>query len=302
VLVIPTLNAAEYWPLLSAALKSQTVALERVLIVDSSSTDGTAQMAAAAGFDVISITRAEFNHGRTRQMAAERMSDADIIVYMTQDALLLEAHSIARLIEPFCDPEVGAVYGRQVPHSDAGPFETHARHFNYPETSCVKSWEDRKSLGIRATFLSNSFSAYRSQALCAVGGFPGDTIMAEDALVAGKMLMAQWKIAYVAEATVLHSHQFSIADEFKRYFDTGVYHSRESWLLENFGKASDEGRRFVFSELKALWPSHLHLIPASGVRTLAKFVGYRLGLLEASLPARLRRKLSLHKRFWDTPL
>jgi rhamnosyltransferase len=287
--------------LLLAGLQSQTVRLERVLIVDSSSTDGTAQMAAAAGFDVISITRAEFNHGRTRQMAAESIPDAEILVYMTQDAQLMEPDSITRLIEPFIDPTVGAAYGRQVPRADAGPIEAHARHFNYPERSQVKSWEDRSTLGIRATFLSNSFSAYRRSALFAVGGFPANTIMAEDALVAGKMLMAQWKIAYVAEATALHSHPYSVADEFKRYFDTGVYHSHEAWLLEQFGKASGEGKRFVFSELKALWPRHLHLIPASGARTLAKLVGYNLGLREAKLPPKLRRRLSLHKRFWDPP-
>jgi rhamnosyltransferase len=125
--------------------------------------------------------------------------------------------------------------------------------------------------------------------------------MAEDALVAGRMLMAEWKIAYVAKATALHSHPYGIADEFKRYFDTGVYHSRESWLLEQFGKASGEGKRFVLSELKALWPRHVHLIPVSVVRTLAKFVGYNLGLREAILPPKLKRKLSLHKRFWDPP-
>jgi rhamnosyltransferase len=299
-LIIPTLNAAKEWPALLAGIQSQTFSLRRVLIVDSSSTDGTDKLAAEAGFDVVSITRAEFNHGRTRQMAADMNPDVDLLIYMTHDAQLVGGDSIALLLEPFTDPTMGAVYGRQLPRPDAGPLEAHARHFNYPEKSSVKGWEDRQTYGIRATFLSNSFSAYRRSALVAVGGFPENTIVAEDALTAGKMLMAGWKTAYVAEATVSHSHPYSIAEEFRRYFDTGVYHHREAWLLEQFGSASGEGKRFVLSELKSLWPRHLYLVPAAMLRTLAKLVGYHLGRREAKLPPTLRRRLSMHKRYWDS--
>ena len=74
-------------------------------------------------------------------------------------------------------------------------------------------------------------------------------IMAEDSLAAAKLLLAGWRIAYVAEAMVNHSHSFSIGEEFRRYFDIGVYHNRESWLTGNFGKPGGEGKRFVLSEL-----------------------------------------------------
>lgn len=297
--VIPTLNAADTWPSFLQGLQSQTIALQQILVMDSTSTDGTADLARAAGFTVISVPRAEFSHGGTRQAAANMLRDAEIVVFMTQDAILSSPDAIARLIKPFADPKIGATFGRQIPRPEAGPIEAHARKFSYPDKSAVRTWEDRGTLGIRAAFLSNSFAAYRRSALCEVGGFPSDTITAEDALVAGRMLMARWKTAYVADARVIHSHPYSIAEEFRRYFDTGVYHHREAWLLEKFGSPGGEGKRYVFSELRSLWPRYFYLIPAACVRTVAKAAAYYLGRHETSLSTSLKRKISLNRRFWD---
>jgi rhamnosyltransferase len=49
-----------------------------------------------------------------------------------------------------------------------------------------------------------------------VGGFPAHTIMNEDTYVAGKMLTRGWKISYVAEAAVHHSHDYRFSEEFRR--------------------------------------------------------------------------------------
>ena len=87
------------------------------------------------------------------------------------------------------------------------------------------------SIGIKAAFLSNSFAAYRRSALESVGGFPSDTIFGEDTFAAAKMLLNGWKIAYSAEATVYHSHNLTFIEEFRRYFDIGVFHSREKWFM-----------------------------------------------------------------------
>ena len=88
------------------------------------------------------------------------------------------------------------------------------------------------------------------------------------------------KTAYVPEARVYHSHSFTIAQEFRRYFDTGVYHHRESWLRDQFGTPSGEGKRFVISELKYLFPRYMNLIPLALLRTISKASGYQLGLRE----------------------
>jgi rhamnosyltransferase len=153
-------------------------------------------------------------------------------------------------------------------------------------------------LGFKSIFISNSFAAYRRSALLAVGGFPNDVIFGEDTVVAAKLLLADWSIAYVAEAKAYHSHPYSIGQEFQRYFDIGVLHTREAWLGDKFGSANGEGLRFVRSELDYLRRTRMRLIPSALLRTASKWIGYRLGRKESKLSIRWKRKLSMHSQFW----
>jgi rhamnosyltransferase len=296
--VVPTLNAAEGWSRLTSPL-SKSVASDRVLILDSSSTDETVNLATAAGFRLHEIERSEFNHGGTRQLAAELLPDAEILVFLTQDIELAQSDAIHCLLEAFTDPDVVAAFGRQLPRRGATPIESHARFYNYPAQSGVRTLSSREQLGFKAIFISNSFAAYRREALMAVGGFPRDVIFGEDTTTAARLLLAGQKIAYVAEAKVYHSHSYTLMQEFRRYFDIGVLHRRESWMLSEFGGAGGEGGRFVRSELRYLWPRYWWLIPSSLIRTAIKLVGYRLGRMENRLSVRFKRNLSMNRQFWS---
>jgi rhamnosyltransferase len=240
----------------------------------------------------------EFNHGGTRQLAAELLSDADVLVFLTQDAILSDPDAIHTLLKAFEDIDVGAAFGRQLPRAGATPIEAHARLFNYPAQSEVRTLDSRERLGFKTIFISNSFAAYRREALMGVGGFPRNVPFGEDTITAAKLLKAGWKIAYVADAEVYHSHRYTWIQDFKRYFDIGVLHARESWLLREFGSTGGEGSRFVRSELNYLWPQYWRFIPSALIRTVLKLVGYRLGRMERKLSLRWKRKLSMYYQFW----
>ncbi len=295
--IIPTVNAGVHWAESLGQIVAQSIGPE-VLVMDSGSTDGTVSLATSAGFAVRSIPKADFNHGGTRQLAVELLPDAEIIVFMTQDAILADNHALSRLIAAFDDPQVGVAYGRQLPRPQAGLIESHARLFNYPDKSHAATLADRDRMGIKAAFSSNSFAAYRRSALQAVGGFPRDIILGEDTFVAARMLLAGWKVAYQADALVFHSHGYSYVQEFRRYFDIGVFHHREYWMLTAFGKPEGEGGRFVRSELSYLRKNAPWLIPSALLRTGLKYLGYRLGRIEGRLPVSLKRVLSMHRGFW----
>ncbi|QEE29310.1 glycosyltransferase family 2 protein [Terriglobus albidus] len=300
--IIPTCNAEKNWDRLIFGLHLQKLLPHQITIVDSSSEDRTCELALREGFQLIRIDRANFNHGGTRQMALHHVHWASLVVYMTQDAVLANEEAIDQLIAPFLDPKIGLSYGRQLPRPGAGPFEAHARLFNYPGVSQVRTFESRRQFGIKAAFSSNSFAAYRVEALQSVGGFPSDVIIAEDSVVAAKMLMSGWKTVYQADAQVYHSHSYSPIEEFRRYFDIGVCHHRESWMRETFGKADGEGLRFLRSEISYLWPNRFYLLPEVFVRSTAKILGYKLGLMEEKLPSSLSRKLSFFPDFWKDPV
>ena len=298
-LIIPTRNGAKDLERLLASVSMQTLKPD-VGIVDSSSSDGTLDVARNRGVQFHCIKVSEFNHGGTRQLMVDKNPDYDVYIFMTQDAYLADEHAIEHIIAPFEDSSVGAVCGRQLPHLDANPLATHARLFNYPPESRVKSMGDVPELGIKTPFISNSFSAYRREALADVGGFPSHVILSEDMYVVARMLLKGWKVAYSGDARCRHSHNYTVMEEFRRYFDTGVFHARESWIRKRFGGAGGEGLRYVRSELKFLGVRRFYLWPSSLLRNGLKLVGFRLGLLEAHLPLWLKRRLSMHKRFWDS--
>lgn len=298
--IIPTCNAERHWPEFKAALDQQGLEPSQILVIDSASTDRTLDLARAAGYGVVSIARCEFNHGGTRRLACEHLPDARVLVFLTQDAIPSEATAIKLLCEALNNPMVGAAYGRQLARVGADPIERHARLFNYPPCSELRTLAARDTLGIKAAFLSNSFAAYRRSALQAVGGFPADVILAEDSFVAARLLVAGWRIAYVAEARVVHSHNLSIGTEFSRYFDTGVHHARQNWILSQFGGAGGEGRRFVLSELRYLGETAWGALPRAMLRTALKWLAYQLGRREQYLPLPLKRRLSSSANFWKS--
>lgn len=299
-LIVPTLNAGPTWEAWLAAYDGQTLKADFPLVIDSASTDATVSRARARGFETRIISRAEFNHGGTRRFGVQCLPDADIIVFLTQDAVLAGPEALARLLAAFEDERVGAAYGRQLPHPNAGPIGAHARLFNYPATSQVRSLADRRRFGLKTVFLSNSFAAYRRVALLESGGFPVHTIMNEDTHVAGKLLLAGWKIAYRADAEVHHSHDYGYLEEARRYFDIGVFHAKTPWLRRIFGRAEGEGRRFVLSELRYLAGHAPWLIFSALLRNGLKWLGYRLGsVAHLGLPLAFARRFSMHRAYWS---
>lgn len=299
-IIVPVRNGGARWREAAAALREALPDPSVVAVVDSGSSDGSDRVATASGFEVERIDPQTFNHGRTRQAAVERFCDGkEFAVFLTHDAVLEGHESLAELLAAFTDPEVGAAYGRQLPHRQAGPFEAHMVLFNYGTVSETRSLADAPRLGIKAAYISNSFGAYRLSALRACGGFPNHLILGEDTCVAVKMLLTGWKVRYCADARVRHSHAYTIAQEAQRYFDFGVLHAQLPALMQNFGTAEGEGARFVGSELRYMASHKPQLLPAVLIRNLAKYVWYRLGRNFARLPRQVCRHLSMTKVFWE---
>jgi rhamnosyltransferase len=297
-LLIPTFNAGNKWEEALRSCSNQNFTFKRKIIIDSGSTDSTLKLAGAFGFDILHIDKEDFDHGYARQLLAEAAKDCDVLVYLTQDCILKGSNSFTELIKAFDDPKVGIAYGRQLPHNGAKVLETHARLFNYPSKSIVKSFDDRGKLGIKTASCSNSFAAYRRTALEEVGGFPSLTIFAEDVIVGGQVLIKGWKIAYVAEAEVYHSHDYTTKEEFKRYFDIGVFHSMNNWLLKEFGSAGGEGFKYLKSELVYVFKHNLLVLPKMVLSIVAKFLGYKLGMMHESLSLKQKKSFSMHSKYW----
>lgn len=277
-IIIPTYNASRYLAAQLNALHRQTVGDAEILIIDSSSTDNTLEIANSYKLKTFVIPKSEFDHGGTRTFAG-RQASGDSLVYMTQDAIPVHESAVENLLKPLkSDDRIGMAFGRQIPSPDATPFAIHPRMFNYPEKSYVRTLDDRVMFGLKAAFCSNSFAVYRRSTLEDVGWFKEKLLFGEDMHACARMLMRGYKVGYVADAMVYHSHNYSLPDEFRRYFAIGMFHKQEQWLLEEFGGAEGEGLRYVKSELSFLLSTKLfHYLPISLLRSLCKFAGYKLG-------------------------
>jgi rhamnosyltransferase len=302
-ILVPVRNGGERWREAALALRNAVEDPSTIVVVDSSSSDGSDDIARDLGFEVERVDPRTFNHGRTRQAAVDRFCvGKEFAIFLTHDAVIEIPGSLFTLLDAFSNPRVGAAYGRQLPHHNASMFGRHSATFLYPENSDVRTLSSAPLHGIRTAYLSNSFAAYRIQALDQCGGFPSELILGEDTHVALHMLLAGWSISYRANALVRHSHDYTVLEEMRRYFDFGVLHAQLPALLQELGQPEGDGLRFVKSELRYMMAAAPWLLPEVVVRNAAKYLGYRLGRGFRKLPNSLRRRLSMTSGFWDDPL
>jgi rhamnosyltransferase len=295
--IIPTLNAAKYLPGLLPMLKGQSLPPLEIILVDSSSTDDTRDIAARHGCRVEVIERSNFNHGGTRNLGAS-LAGGDILIYMTQDVLPADDKFIEELTLPVREQSAAGAYARQIAYPGASPPEKFARDFNYPAASFTKRAEDLPRLGIKAYFFSDAASCVRKSIFETTGRYPENVIVNEDMYLCAKLLQAGHAVAYRAEARVFHSHDYTLRQQFGRYFDVGVFMRQSRDVLKN-ANSGGEGFRFLNRMLAQLiregaW----RWVPHSVIESACKWVAFTLGYWEPLLPISLKRRLSMHQTYW----
>lgn len=278
-------------PILASPLKPRT------LVVNSSSDDGTVDLAKEMGAEVLVVPRNEFNHGATRELA-RRQIGTDIVVMMTPDAYAVSPEMLERLVGPLRTGAAAASYARQIPHKGAGFFEAFPREYNYPAESHIRSLQDLPLYGPRLYLTSDTCMAWSNSVLDEIGGFP-PALVSEDAIVTAKLLKHGYRVAYVAEAIVHHSHRYTLLQEFRRYFDTG-YGRRQMKSLTFEQREEAHGSKFARAMFTKLWDENPVLLPYAAAQIISKYVGYKLGTFGHRLPVRLRRALSAQDFYWNS--
>ena len=161
--IIPVYRPTEKLNKVLYGLSRQTYLPERIILLHTR--DGI-KLDVSACKDRVSVTEIpipekEFDHGRTRDLGI-RMSDADIVVMMTQDAVPVDSFLLEKLSETLKEhSDAVAAYARQIPDQNCGLLEKYTRVFNYPPKSQIKSQKDLPKLGIKTYFCSNVCAAYR---------------------------------------------------------------------------------------------------------------------------------------------
>lgn len=296
--IIPTYRPGKEFRLLLERLKQQSVPVRRVVIINTEKKFWDSRWEQEFPFtEVHHIRKEEFDHGGTRRKAAE-LTDAEVMVFMTQDALPADRDLIRNLTAPLKEPETAAAYARQLPNASCSFVERYTRSFNYPDKSSVKSREDLPVYGIKTFFCSNVCAAYRKDVYESLGGFTGHTIFNEDMIYASAVIQHGYRIAYAADAKVIHSHNYTCMQQFRRNFDLGVSQAEYPEVFQTASSES-EGIRLVKKTFRYLCVNgRRRLIPGFVLQSGFKYAGYLAGKNYRRMPARMVRWCSMNKDYW----
>ncbi|MCI8795667.1 MAG: glycosyltransferase family 2 protein [Dorea sp.] len=296
--VIPVCRPDERLMKILERLRKQSRPVGRIYIIHTKSGEFPDMIETLEGVSVKHIEPEEFDHGGTRDLGFQ-LSDAGIVVFMTQDAVPADRELIRELVRPLLEREdVGASYARQLPAKGCGPAERYTRQFNYPKESRIKGKEDIEELGIKAFFCSDVCAAYRREIYDEMGGFTKKTIFNEDMVMAAHMIQAGYKTAYAANAKVFHSHNYTGIQQFKRNFDLAVSQADHPEVFAGI-RSESEGIRMVKQTVSYLLKrKKARLIPALIWQSGCKYAGYRMGLNYRRLPFWVIEKCTANRLYW----
>jgi rhamnosyltransferase len=214
-IVIRCLNEERMIGRLLEGVAAQTRQPDQIVVVDSGSTDRTVEIARRHKAEVHTIDPAEFSFGRSLNRGIEAAT-GDVVVFASAHVYPVFDTWLEHLTRPFADPEVALAYGRQV----GGPTTP------YSESQILATWFPAES-SIRQDhpFANNANAAIRRTEWASVP-YDEELTGLEDLDWASKALERGRRIAYVAEAPVVHLHDERFAQTRNRYRREAIAHRR----------------------------------------------------------------------------
>lgn len=247
-IVIPTLNAGPEFEEMLKKLSAQEGDFEReIFVVDSGSTDGTDELARRYGASVYEITRAEFNHGATRNLGIS-LTRGEYVALIVQDAVPLDERWLAAMVEDLeRDERVAGVYGRQIPREDAGVL-TRVLVSNMATANLERQEQfagNRKQYRKMPPMKRRRLAAFDNVSSClrrsVWEGMPFDrTNFGEDIRWGKRVVEAGYKTIYEPRSAVIHSHERGAIYDLRRYY------VNQRILLELFGFRIVSNLRHLF--------------------------------------------------------
>lgn len=303
-IIIPVYKPDKSFFTLIDRLEHQTVKVNKIILMNTEQKYfdrliyGTSFMEKYGNVYINHLSKKEFNHGATRKQGVNK-SDAPVFVMMTQDAVPADEKMLEELLKPLKPKAVAVSYARQLPAEDCSEIERFTRSYNYPPGSRIKSAEDIKELGIKTYFCSNVCAAYKRDVYDSLGGFIKHTIFNEDMIYAAEAVKAGYKIAYAADAKVVHSHNYTCSKQFHRNFDMGVSQADHPEVFAQV-PSEGEGIRLLKQTTDYLWKNKKkRYIPYLYINSFCKYTGFVLGKNYKRLSRNMVLKCTMSRTYWE---
>ena len=274
-IIIRAYNEEKYIGRLLEGIKQQTIKDAEIILVDSGSTDSTVAIAESFGARVVRIPSAEFTFGRSLNFGV-REARREFIVIASAHVYPVYPDWLETLLRPFQDEQVALTYGRQRGYDGSKFSEHQIFHQWYPDAS---------SMDQATAFCNNANAAIRKRLWEA---HPYDeTLTGLEDLEWAKWAKGQaHKIAYVAEAEIVHIHNETPRGVYNRYRREAMA-LRKIYPETNFN-AYDFLRLTITNIFSDLWHALREKVFLKSFLSIfwfrvAQFHGTRMGHRETSL-------------------
>ena len=274
-IICPLYNAKNYIDSLNKSLLMQeNVNIKNIKYLLTESSDNTEEYLKVNKLNYKLIKKEDFSHSLTREKEAFE-SNADILVFISQDIVIDDKKWLEKLVTPIINNEAEASYSRQL--TKFNNIEKYVREFNYPNDSIVKSKDSIDKLGIKTFFFSDAASAIKREIFIKLNGYDHKNLpINEDMYFAHKLITSGYKIKYCANSYVYHSHKFTLKQLYNRYKLTGQFFKQNSYLY-NY-KATSSGAKLAKYILKRLFKEfRILLLFRYPFDMAARYIGMKVG-------------------------
>ena len=213
--VVRAYNEGQHIGRLLEGFEQQTVKPDEIILVDSGSTDDTVAIARAAGCSIVHIDKSEFSFGRALNRGCDAAT-GDVLLFASAHVYPVYNTHVAHLTSAFDRDGVTIAYGRQV-----GDERT-----KFSEARVMLKWFPNQNIWDQGHPFSNNANAAVLKSAWKESPYDETLTGLEDLDFAKKALARGDKIAYVADAPIVHVHEESWDNVRNRYRREAMAYAR----------------------------------------------------------------------------
>ena len=274
-IICPLYNAESYIENLDKTIKMQkNVEIKKIQYVLTKCKDNTEEILKKLSADYLTVEPKDFSHSLTREKVAMK-STADIIVFITQDIEIRTDDWLEKLVKPIIDGQAEASFSRQLTKYDN--IEKYTREMNYPAESYINTKDDIEKKGLQTFFSSDASAAIKTEIFKQLNGYDGMNLMAsEDMYISYKIIMNGYRIKYCADSVIYHSHNLTLKQLYKRYYNIGDFF-RQNKYLDKYGTNKSGGGLAKYILKRAIQEKNFKVLARFVPDIIARFIGMKMG-------------------------
>jgi len=207
-IILRTKNSSDIIDQTLKALFSQTFQNFDLIVVDSGSTDSTLEKCSKYNHTLIHIKPQEYHPGRVLNRVLKKCLH-DSVVFLNSDCVMLLPSTLQLLLDELEDKNISAVYARQVCRPEAFSWVKRDYEVSFPNAK-RPSW----------IHFSLPLAAIKKEVWQEVA-FYTQSWASEDTKWAIDIKQKGYKVLYVKEALVMHSHNYTLKQLHNRRYVEG---------------------------------------------------------------------------------